>query len=248
MKLALLSDIHSNVFALEAVIEDAESRSVDVMANLGDILYGPIAPKATYEMLMNNDFLTISGNQDREIVEASSAKISSNPTMQFILDDLAHEPIEWMKSLPFDLQVNEDIYFCHGTPVSDLIYLLEDVSSGAPTLRDDAEITELLVGKSSSLICCGHTHLARAVTLNSGQTIVNPGSVGLQSYMDEEPVMHSMQNFNSHASYSIVQKVDSGWLIENIRVPYDVESAVAECKKRGRLDWVHFLRTGRDLV
>ena len=247
MKLAILSDIHSNVFALESVIADAKSRSADVLVNLGDIFYGPIAPKATYEVLMKHDFITISGNQDRQIYESTSEEISSNPTMQFILDDLGVEPIEWMKSLPFDRQFNEEIYFCHGTPKSDLIYLLEDVSSGAPLLREDHVITELLSGQTSSLICCGHTHLARTVVLNSGQTVVNPGSVGLQSYMDEEPVVHSMQNFNSHASYSIIEKSENGWVVDNIKVPYDLAAAVEECKKRNRLDWVHFLETGRDL-
>ena len=157
MRLALLSDIHSNVFALEAVIADAQSKSVDVMANLGDILYGPIAPKATYEVLIQHDFITISGNQDRQIVEATPDELTSNPTLQFIVNDLGNEPIAWMKSLAFDHQLSDDIYLCHGTPQSDLIYLLEDVSSGTPQLREDKSITDLLAGQSSSLICCGHT-------------------------------------------------------------------------------------------
>ena len=247
MKLALLSDIHSNVFALEAVIRDAQSRSVSGMANLGDILYGPIAPKATYDLLMEHDFITISGNQDRQIYESTDGEISSNPTMQFILDDLGDEPISWMKSLPFDQQFNEDIYLCHGTPDNDLIYLLEDVANGSPVVRSDEAITELLAGQRSSLVCCGHSHLARTVRLNNGQTIVNPGSVGLPSYMDDLPVPHSMQNFSSQASYAIVEKTDHGWLVDSIKVPYDVASAVEECKKRDRLDWVHFLQTGREL-
>ena len=112
MKIAVLSDIHSNVFALDAVIKDLEKHSVDLKANLGDILYGPIAPKSTFELLMEHDFITISGNQDRQIYESTDEEIESNPTMQFILDDLGSKPLEWMKSLPFEKQVNEDIYFC----------------------------------------------------------------------------------------------------------------------------------------
>ncbi|MEO9495335.1 MAG: metallophosphoesterase family protein, partial [Vibrio splendidus] len=65
MKLAILSDIHSNVFALEAVIADVKKHNVDHMVNLADILYGPIAPKATYDLLMEHEFITICGNQDR---------------------------------------------------------------------------------------------------------------------------------------------------------------------------------------
>ena len=245
MKIAVLSDIHSNVFALDAVIKDLKRHSVDLKANLGDILYGPVAPMSTFELLMEHDFITISGNQDRQIYESTDEEIESNPTMQFILDDLGSKPLEWMKSLPFDKQVNEDVYFCHGTPKNDLVYLLEDVSRGYALLRSDNEIIDLLAGQKSKLICCGHTHTPRAVNLSSGQLIVNPGSVGLQAYTDEEPVVHSMENFTHHASYSIVEKVDSEWVVQNIKVPYDYQRAVNESKKRNRSDWVHFLSTGR---
>jgi len=83
--------------------------------------------------------------------------------------------------------------------------------------------------------------------LSSGQLIVNPGSVGLQAYTDEEPVHHSMENFTHHASYSIIEKVSSQWVVQNIKVPYDYQRAVNECKRRHRNDWVHFLSTGRRL-
>jgi len=245
MKIAVLSDIHSNVFALEAVIADVKKHDVDVMANLGDILYGPIAPRATYELLMKHDFITISGNQDRQVYEATREEIDTNPTMRFILEDLGHEPIEWMKSLPFDKQLSDDIYFCHGTPSNDLIYLLEDVKLGYARLRSDNEIISLLNGQQSKLICCGHTHTPRTVSLNTGQLVINPGSVGLQAYTDDEPVIHSMETFSSHASYSIVESGAHGWKVHHIRVPYDVQLAINECEKRSRMDWVHFLTTGR---
>ncbi len=247
MKIALLSDIHSNVYALDAVIKSAKKQSVDLMANLGDILYGPIAPKSTYELLMEHEFVTISGNQDRDIYDATAEQIDANPTLQFILNDLGSEPIDWMKSLPFDKQLNDDVYFCHGTPTSDLIYLLEEVSEGYPQVRPEKEIVSLLEGQSTSLICCGHTHMPRAITLSSGQTIVNPGSVGLPAYKDDEPIAHSMENFSNHASYSIVEKVKDQWQVQHIKVPYDFERAANDCKKRNRNDWAHFLTTGRKL-
>ena len=54
-----------------------------------------------------------------------------------------------------------------------------------------------------------------------------------------------MENFNNHASYSIVEKVGSEWCVQNIKVPYNYQLAVTESKKRNRNDWVHFLSTGR---
>jgi len=245
MKIAVLSDIHSNQFALDAVINNIKSQGVDLSVNLGDILYGPIAPRATYELLMQHDFVTICGNQDRQIYEATKADITANPTMQFILDDLGSEPLEWMRSLPFDKQLNDEIYLCHGTPTHDLTYLLEDISKGYAQLRSDQEISTLLAGNNSELICCGHTHQPRTVALASGQTIINPGSVGLQAYTDDEPVLHSMENFSPHARYAIIEKINGLWNVEHINVAYDIEAAVNESRKRQRLDWVHCLTTGR---
>jgi predicted phosphodiesterase len=245
MKFAVLSDIHSNVFALEAVIADAKKHGVDLMVNLGDILYGPIAPKATFDMLMKNPMITLCGNQDRQIFEATDDELASNPTMQFIIDDLGEAPIAWMKSLPFDIQLNDEVYLCHGTPSDDLIYLLEDISFGYARLREDIEIVSLLNNQTSTLICCGHTHTPRTVSLSTGQIIVNPGSVGLQAYTDDVPVVHSIENYTPMASYSIIEKTADCWNIQHHRVSYNVELAVAECEKRERLDWVHFLTTGR---
>ena len=57
--------------------------------------------------------------------------------------------------------------------------------------------------------------------------IVNPGSVGLQAYTDQEPVVHSMENFSHYASYSIVENIGSKWSVQNIRVPYQGKSVNA---------------------
>ena len=247
MRIAALSDIHSNVFALEAVIEDVMARKADVIVNLGDILYGPIAPRATYDLLKQHNFITIRGNQDLQIYEATSDEINANPTMQFILNDLGGEPLEWMQRLPFDHQFDEDVYLCHGTPNDDLIYLLENVSTGKAVLRSDNEILEMLQGQNSSLILCGHSHLPRTVSLSSGQIVVNPGSVGLPAYTDDEPVKHSMENHSHHASYTIIEKSSQGWLTQHIKVPYAFQKAIEAAEKRNRMDWVHFLSTGRGL-
>jgi len=247
MKIAALSDIHSNVFALEAVIQDAKQRGYDVMVNLGDILYGPIAPKATFELLMEHNLTTISGNQDRQIVEATPQEITDNATMGFIIDDLGTKPIQWMKQLPFDHQLTDDVYLCHGTPTNDLVYLLEDVALGYPQLRQNNKILTLIAEQTSKLILCGHTHIPRTVTLTTGQTIVNPGSVGLPAYTDDEPLVHSMETFSTHARYAMIEQGKDGWVIEHINVPYDVKSAVNASLQRGREDWQHFLSTGRKL-
>lgn len=247
MRIAAVSDIHSNVYALQAVLDDIRQRGADYRVNLGDILYGPIAPKATYDLLMQEQLITIRGNQDRQIYDATPEEIADNPTMAFILQDLGEEPLQWMRELPFDHQLTDDVYLCHGTPTDDLIYLLEDVSSGKAHLRHEDEIIKLLDGQSSGLILCGHTHTPRSVYTSTGQLIVNPGSVGLPAYTDDEPVLHSMENFSHHASYAMLEHNGHCWIVNHIKVPYDYEAAAKDAMARGRGDWEHFLRTGRGL-
>jgi predicted phosphodiesterase len=245
LRIATFSDVHSNVFALKAVISDIGLAGADLILNLGDIFYGPIAPRATFELLMEHDIVTILGNQDRQIYQATAEEIESNPTMGFVVDDLGEKPLGWMKALPFEMQATDEIYLCHGAPKDDLVYLLEDIATGYPRLRTDNAISELLGDQASELILCGHTHISRTVSLGAGQLIVNPGSVGLPAYTDEEPVVHSMESYSPHASYAILERSSAGWMVQHKKVPYDFQRAAEECVKRKRADWAHFLTTGR---
>jgi len=248
--IAAISDIHSNVYALEAVLADIRHRGVDQIVNLGDILYGPIAPNATYELLMahQDDIITIRGNQDRQIYEATTAEVTNNPTMDFIVKDLSKKSIEWMRSLPFDCHVNEDIYLCHGSPTDDMTYLLEDIETGQPIVRNDETILALLGGIDSAVILCGHTHIPRTVRLSSGQTIVNSGSVGYPAYEDDLPIIHKMQTYSPHASYALIKCIETQqgkqWQTEHIKVAYNHEAAANLALKNGREDWAFALKTG----
>lgn len=245
-KYAVLSDIHSNIYALQAIVADAREQNVNGFINLGDILYGPIAPRATYDYLQELGAITISGNQDRQIYCSSADEIANNPTMQFILADLGPQPLAWMKDLPFDLHINEQIYACHGTPQSDLVYLLENVSDGFPKLKSDGEILAQLNGISSALILCGHTHIPRCVELSTGQLVINPGSVGLPAYRDDEPCHHAMETFSSRASYVIIeQQLEQNWQVAFRKVSYDASLAAQKAQNQGRLDWYQALTTGR---
>lgn len=244
-KFAVLSDIHSNVWALEAVLLDAKQKDVDALINLGDILYGPLAPRRTYDLLQTEEIITIKGNQDRQIYQASDSQISANPTMQYILSDLGNDPLQWMKKLPAIMSFDKDIFLCHGTPDDDLIYMLEDVSEGCAKMRPDSEILNFAAGVQEKIILCGHSHIPRTVQLSSGTTIVNPGSVGLPAYCDHEPVPHKMENYSNLAQYCIVESMSSGWQIEHIRVPYNHNCAIQAAKKRNRMDWAQALESGR---
>ena len=68
MKLAVISDIHGNLTALEAVLADIATQGVDQTVNLGDILSGPLQPAETADLLMARNFTTIRGNHERQVL------------------------------------------------------------------------------------------------------------------------------------------------------------------------------------
>ena len=69
MKIAIISDVHGNSHALQAVLKDLERRKVEMIINLGDSVYGPLDPLGTIEILMKNEMVHIKGNCDRMLWE-----------------------------------------------------------------------------------------------------------------------------------------------------------------------------------
>jgi hypothetical protein len=95
------------------------------------------------------------------------------------------------------------------------------------------------------MVLCGHSHISRVVQLPGGRTIVNPGSVGLQAYTDDQPLPHKMETGSPHARYAVITEGAGGWTVEQVAVPYPWEKAARAARRRGRNDWAAWLETGR---
>ncbi len=244
MRIGLLADIHGNVWALEAVLDDASRRRVDRWVDLGDVLYGPLAPRETFELLADLPAVTVRGNEDRVVFEAATGKIAGNATADFVRRACGPEIVSWLGRLPAAAEPYPGVYACHGAPGADEVYLLEDVSSGRPVVRVSPEILRLLGRVRAPLIACAHSHIRRAVRLPDGSLVVNPGSVGCPAYEDEVPVPHRMESGSPDATYAIVEMQGGTWTAEHIAVPYDFRRAVRRAAESGREDWARWL-TGR---
>jgi putative phosphoesterase len=245
MRIGLLSDIHGNADALQAVLVDASARQVDRWLNLGDTFYGPLDPRKTADLLATLNVLTIQGNQDRQLYEALTTDAVSNPTINHVLAELGGERIDALRKLPSSLSLERDLLACHGSPQSDLQYLIEDVTLGFPRVRAELDLERRLCGAKAALVVCGHTHIPRMVRLQNGTLIVNPGSVGLPAYSDELPVYHQMETYSPNASYAIVSVRSDGWCVELYSVPYDFVRAAQQATSIGRSDWAYWLSSGR---
>ena len=239
--IAVISDIHSNVYALEAVLQDIDSRGIQAIVNLGDTLFGPIAPVETAQLLMNRpSIVSIMGNCDRYLLQDHC----ESPTYEYVKPLLGQEVLDWLRTFQKSY-VYEDALFCHGTPFADDAYLMERV---APYGTDDKSVTELMIELAAvpqKIIVCGHTHVQRSMWLPDGKWIANPGSVGLPAYFEETPYPHSMESMTPHAKYAILQQQDEGWKLEQVLLPYDCEQAAQKAEAAGRMDSAHAIRTGR---
>src|SRR5713101_4089070 len=242
LRFAAISDIHGNLWALEAVLADIRARGIGLIVNLGDHLYGPLDPVGTADRLIALDLPAISGNQDRELIASTPAE----GTLQQNRKALRPEHRAWLGKLPSTLLwEQEDVLLCHGTPFADDIYLLEQVDSSGVSLASSEKILSLLGGVSHSLILCGHSHISRSVMLPHGSLIVNPGSVGLQAYTDDLPLPHAMQTGSPHARYAILTRHKHGWQVEHVSVVYDWNHASEVAARNGRPDWANCHKPGR---
>ncbi|MFC2103562.1 metallophosphoesterase family protein [Bacteroidota bacterium] len=240
-RVAVISDIHGNLIALEEVVRDIESRKVNRVFNLGDHVSGPLWPKETLELLKQQNWIHIQGNHERQLVEQEVG--THNLSDSYAYQNLKEEDLKWLSSLPTDYTYENEFYLFHGTPSNDSVYLLETVAIGVTRLATQSEITERLGKIDSKVLLCGHTHIPRVVEIGD-HLIVNPGSVGLQAYDDVLPEYHKIEVGSSHARYAILEKKDGDWYAEIIAVPYDYNKAADRATKNNRPDWEVGIRTG----
>ncbi|AKU24487.1 metallophosphoesterase [Massilia sp. NR 4-1] len=243
MRIAAISDIHGNLGALDAVLADIARRGVDVTVNLGDILSGPLQPRETADRLMALNLPTIAGNHERQVLEHDPARMGASDL--YAHQQLRPEQRAWIAQLPASLRLADDVLLVHGTPASDLVYFMETVTAAGQRAATYDEVSERAGTAQASLILCGHTHVPRAVQLDDGRLIVNPGSVGLQAYEDEHPFPHKAENGTPHARYAIVERKGKGWTVEQYAVAYDWNAASALAARKGRKEWAFALKTGR---
>lgn len=241
--LAVVSDIHGNLPALQAVVNDAHTLGIRHFINLGDSLSGPLYPRETAEYLMSVDWLQIRGNHERQVLGEGISQ--RGPSDQFTYDALDDTHLAWIRSLPPTAWWSPEVYLCHGTPHSDLEYLLEGFEGTRFHERTPEQVQPLVEGVNAQVVLCGHSHLPRVLRVPHGPLVVNPGSVGLQAYDDEHPVYHQVVNGDPMARYAVLRRTDAGWQAEIRKVAYGCDAVADLAQARGRMDWVEALRTGR---
>ncbi|WP_181033624.1 metallophosphoesterase [Arthrobacter sp. SX1312] len=244
MRLAVVSDIHGNLLAIEAVLADMARQSIDHSVNLGDLLSGGLQPRQTAELLIDVGMKTVAGNHERQILTLGPEHMGASDRLA--VQEITPAQREWLACLPSTLVVTDGVLACHGSPDDDLTYLLETVEPAGVRQATDREVRQRLGTHTDwSLVLCGHTHLPRATRLPEGSLVVNPGSVGWPAFDDDKPYPHVMEAGTPHARYAVLDDVSGRWDVEFRSVVYDWESAALIAEAHDRQDMARALRTGR---
>ncbi len=179
MKIAVISDIHGNAFALKQVLITAEKRKVEKYLILGDIVGYYYAPDEVLALLKNFDCEWIQGNHERMLFSvldnpASGEFIHSNygSGIQMALNKLSETQIQELRSWPLQKTIVIDgitLMMCHGSPQNPDAYIYPD--STKESIHDC-----LLPGYD--FVFMGHTHYPLFYPKEDKCKLVNPGSVG----------------------------------------------------------------------
>jgi len=180
LRVAVLSDIHANLPALDAVLSDVHRAGVDLVVVGGDVAAGPL-PDETVERLanLNSRARFVRGNADREVVAAwddpgAAPEDEAGLTAWFAGRRLSHAQRDFLDRFEDNVVLEVDglgpVRFCHGSPRSDT----EVITAVSPEER----VAEMLTGVRERVVVCGHTH--RQFDRRIGDwRVVNSGSVGM---------------------------------------------------------------------
>ena len=225
MRIAVLSDIHANAQALEAVMSDVVNQGCEHVFCLGDIALAGPQPKDVIDYVMaQNTWTVIQGNTDKMIAQYGPEVMdfleAQYPVMAnaladdvSVIDD-AHRA--YLAELPPILSFEVEgctVLLTHGSPRANN----EDILPGMPL----EIVEEIIAGTTEKLILCGHTHVPCGYQTNTNQTVVNVGSVGRP--MKSEP----------KACYAIIDFANGSFEVRHRFVTYDNVLAAQIMSQRG---------------
>ena len=224
MRIAVLSDLHGNAQALEAVMKDIVEQNCEHVFCLGDIALAGPQPKEVTEYVMAQEAWTvIQGNTDKMITQFGPEVMEFLEAQYPVMANALADDVEilddshraYLANLPPMLSLDVEgcsVLLVHGSPRANN----EDILPEMPL----EIIEEILNGTTEKLVLCGHTHIPCGYQTNKGRTVVNVGSVGRP--MTQTP----------KACYAIIDFSDGSFEIRHRFIDYDNNTAAQLMSKR----------------
>lgn len=214
MRVAIISDIHGNLPALEAVVKDVAEQAPDQVWCGGDIAWGGPWATECIDIVNKSEWVAIKGNTDVWITGDPQTLESPEERRRLqegaAWHDISNDDAEWLLNLPLGHSGPGSILLVHGTPASPFV---------APEPEAPARDFLPYEGRAS-IVVYGHVHRPFVRRLSDGTIVANAGSVGMP--MD-----------GPSACYLLVSRDGPEWLMQHRRVLFDRGAVAEEAKRRG---------------
>jgi putative phosphoesterase len=238
MKVALISDVHANLPALEAVLAHVNEQSIDTVWNLGDLVGFGAYPDEVVQLLRSECVLATSGEYDRRVLRFQRKQDKwrrKRPKVEYVALRWAHDHLskksrKYLRFLSREERVTvkgHRILLTHGCPDR----------SKKPVDADTAEkeLRKLAQEAEADIVLCGHSHLPLARQADD-VWFVNPGSAGMGSGGDPR------------VSYCVLEISAEELEVQPFRIDYDVDRLVAALRKEKLPDSIaRMFLDGQDL-
>ncbi len=228
MRIAVLSDIHANRAALEAVLEHSALARPDWYIFLGDYVTDCPYPHKTVQLLRefakSHRCVFIRGNREDYLLKNREEPQgwtygSKTGALKYTFENLTDEDLDWFASMPIFMRAElpgcEPFVICHGSPERSNYLFHADTPEAEQMISRLDEF-------GSRLMLCGHSHIP-FVFRRGDRLLVNPGALGM-------PVNHQ-----NKAQYALLQ-YNGDWYAEILSVEYDIEKTAAEFAGSGLLE------------
>lgn len=230
MKLAIVSDIHSNYIALESCMEHINKNQVDQIILLGDYVSDCPKPEKTMELLrkLSQEYCChfIRGNREEYFLDYADGKLtdwkysSYKGSLLYTFEHLTTKDLDWFRNMPstdvIAIKGTKPIRIAHGSPDCAKELLDQDQENTKQCLKELKE----------QYLICGHTH-RQMIYKYDGKCLINPGSVGVAIGVKEA----------AHMVYLTYKEEE--WHPELVAIPYDYEQLKREFYESHLMDKGH---------
>jgi putative phosphoesterase len=213
---AFISDVHSNLEALEAVLDEVGDLKVYC---LGDIVGYGASPNEVVRILSKIGATCVIGNHDFASIQGDVSEFNSSAAVAAIWTSrrLSRDSLEFLGSLPREIQTTvggKRLYIAHGSP--------DDTMWEYVTPMSHSDLFDYYLGKvEADVIALGHTHVPFQWRSSQGGLVFNPGSVG-------QP-----RNGDNRASFAILSVEGTNAEVEHGQAKYDIERAAKKIVESG---------------
>jgi putative phosphoesterase len=220
MRIALISDIHGNLIALEAVLGDIAQQQVDSIISLGDVATLGPQPKEVLARIQKLGGACIMGNHDAALLDLDAAPRYNippllRPALHWCAGQLTPGDREFLRSFQPTIEIplgSQATLLCfHGSPQSNT----DNIFATMPA----EELDRMLAGYTSQIMAGGHTHL-QMLRQHNGRLIVNPGSVG--EAFRNTPAPGRVPTLLPWAEYATLNIASGGVSVDLRRVAFDL--------------------------